>query len=257
LPFRLSDSRFPIPDSRALAHLRETWRVLGEEDPLWAILSSPDKRGGRWSVDEFFAAGENEIGAIDGYCAELGRPSARNVALDFGCGVGRLSRALSTRYAQVIGVDIASSMVARARELNADRANIRFVENGEADLRFVETGSVDLVYSAITLHHSPAALQRAYIGEFLRVLSPQGVAVFQIASGFSNDLAGWGYRLLPNRWLAPLRRKVHAIDVAAEMHVLDERDVDIIARHAQRGILRGVDVDSAGRGFRGRLLFVG
>jgi SAM-dependent methyltransferase len=242
---------------REIERLRETWRVLGEEDPLWAILSSPDKRGGRWSVDEFFAAGENEIGAIERYCAELDRPSARNVALDFGCGVGRLSRALSTRYRQVIGVDIASSMIARARELNADRAHMRFVENGEADLRFVGDSSVDLVYSTITLHHMPAPLQRAYIGEFMRVLSPEGIAVFQIASGFSNDLAGWGYRVLPNRWLAPLRRRVHAIDAAAEMHVLDERDVDIIARHAGRGVLRSVDVDSAGRGFRGRLLFVG
>ena len=72
-----------------------------------------------------------------------------------------------------------------------------------------------------------------------------------------NDLTGWGYRLLPNRWLAPLRRKVHAIDVAAEMHTLDERDVETIARHAGRGVLMGFNVDSAGRGFRGRLLFVG
>jgi len=243
--------------SRDIDKLRDTWRVLGEEDPLWAILSSPDKRGGRWLIDEFLAAGENEIAAIDGYCTVLGRPAARNVALDFGCGVGRLSRALATRYASVIGVDIASTMIARARELNADRANIRFVENAEADLRFVGDGTVDFVYSAITLHHIPAVLQRAYIAEFMRVLAPEGLAVFQIASGFSNDLHGWGYRLLPNRWLAPLRRKVHAIDVAAEMHTLDERDVETIARHAGRGVLMGFNVDSAGRGFRGRLLFVG
>ncbi len=50
---------------------------------------------------------------------------------------------------------------------------------------------------------------------------------------------------------------LHSIDVAAEMHTLDERDVEIIARHAGRGILLGLDVDSAGRGFRGRLLFAG
>ncbi len=243
--------------ARDIERLRETWRVLGEEDPLWAILSRPDKRGGRWDIDEFFAAGESEIGAIDGYCRELGRPRQHNVALDFGCGVGRLTRALSARYAQVVGVDIASSMIARARELNADRGNIRFVENAVGDLRFVVDASVDLVYSAITLHHMPADLQRAYIGEFMRVLSPGGIAAFQIASGFSGDVAGWAYRMMPNRWLAPLRRRVHAIDAAAEMHTLDERDVATIARHAQRGILLGLDVDSAGRGFRGRLLFVG
>src|ERR1700760_4754096 len=97
--------------SRDIDRLRDTWRTLGEEDPLWAILSSPDKRGGRWALDEFFAAGENEIGAIDGYCTAIDRPQQRRLALDFGCGVGRLSRALSTRYAQVIGIDIASTMI--------------------------------------------------------------------------------------------------------------------------------------------------
>src|ERR1700761_6015576 len=124
-----------------IERLRDTWCVLGEQDPLWAILSSPDKRGGRWDIDEFFAFGEQEIDAIQSQCAALGRPDAHAVALDFGCGVGRLSRALSKHYAQVIGVDIASSMIERARELNADRPNIRFVENGEADLRFVADGS--------------------------------------------------------------------------------------------------------------------
>jgi hypothetical protein len=63
--------------------------------------------------------------------------------------------------------------------------------------------------------------------------------------------------VLPNRWLAPLRRKVHAVDVAAEMHPLDERDVIAIAQRANRRVLLGIDVDGAGRGFRGRLLFVG
>lgn len=240
-----------------IERLRDTWRVLGEEDPLWAILSSPDKRGGRWNIDEFFRFGEQEIDAIEQQCAALGRPSAHAAALDFGCGVGRLSRALSKRYARVIGVDIASSMLARARELNVDRANICFVENAAADLRFVDDASVDLVYSAITLHHIPADMQRAYIGEFMRVLSPQGIAVFQIASGYSADLAGWAYRVLPNKWLAPVRRRVHAVDVAAEMHPLDERDVTAIAHRANRRILLAIDVDSAGRGFRGRLLFVG
>jgi hypothetical protein len=50
---------------------------------------------------------------------------------------------------------------------------------------------------------------------------------------------------------------VHAIDAAAEMHTLEESDVAGIAENAGRSVLLAVDVDSAGRGFRGRLLFVG
>lgn len=243
--------------SRDLEKLRATWRVLGEEDPLWAILSRPDKRGNRWNVDEFFESGEVEIAAIEQYCASLQRPEHRNVALDFGCGVGRLTRALSSRYANVIGVDISPSMIRRAKELHADLANVRFIENAKPDLSFVDSASVDFVYSVITLHHIPAMLQRTYIAEFMRILSPRGMAVFQIASGYSSDWTGLAYRTMPNWLLAPLRRRVHAIDAAAEMHTLDEDDVAGIAKSAGRCVLLAVDVESAGRGFRGRLLFVG
>jgi SAM-dependent methyltransferase len=243
--------------SRDLQRLRDTWRVLGEEDPLWAILSQPDKRGGRWDIDEFFQSGDAEIGAIDGYCAHLQRPGQRNVAVDFGCGVGRLTRALSTRYEKVTGIDISPSMIERARSLHADRPNITFIENAQPDLRFLDDGSVDFLYSVITLHHMPAALQRSYITEFFRILAPSGLAVFQIASAYSGDLAGLAYRFAPNRLLAPLRKRIHAIDAAAEMHTFDENDVVAIARARGREILLGENVDSAGRGFRGRLLFVG
>jgi ubiquinone/menaquinone biosynthesis C-methylase UbiE len=243
--------------SRDLERLRSTWRVLGDQDPLWAILSRPDKRGNRWNIDEFFKSGEVEIAGIENYCASLNRPEERNVALDFGCGVGRLTRALSTRYANVIGVDISSSMIDRAKELHADLPNVRFVENVQPDLRFLDDASVDFIYSVITLHHMPAALQRNYIAEFMRILSPRGLATFQIASGYDSDLRGMAYRIVPNWLLAPLRRRVHAIDAAAEMHTLEESGVADIAKNAGRSVLLAVNVDSAGRGFRGRLLFVG
>jgi SAM-dependent methyltransferase len=243
--------------SRDLDRLRETWRALGADDPLWAILSRPDKRGGRWDADEFFAAGEVEIAAIESLCTGLGLPREHRLALDFGCGVGRLTRALATRYAEVVGVDISSSMLAQARQLHANIANVRFVENAQTRLDFLADASVDLVYSVITLHHIPAALQRGYVREFLRVLAPGGLAVFQIASGYARGWRGLGYRLLPNRVLAPLRRRVHASRVAAELHVVAESDIAAIVAAAGRRILQGVDGDSAGAGFRSRLLFVG
>ncbi len=242
---------------RQLRRLRDTWDTLGRDDPLWAILSSPDKRGRQWDGDEFFAAGESEIAGIDACCKKLGRPLERAAAVDFGCGVGRLSRALASRYAQVVGVDISPVMLTQARELNAMHPNIRFVENARSDLRFLDGASVDLVYSAITLQHVPPALQAGYIAEFLRILKADGIAVIQIASGFSNGWHGLGYRLLPNRLLAPLRRWVHDSSAAAEIHVFDEKQVTEIAEAANRRILHVQDTGSAGRGFHGRLLFIG
>ncbi|MDR3389182.1 MAG: class I SAM-dependent methyltransferase [Rudaea sp.] len=240
-----------------IERLRATWNALGEDDPLWAILSQPDKRGGRWNPEEFFAAGETEIEGLAGWCEDLQLPCERRRALDFGCGIGRLTRALASRYDEVVGVDISASMLVRARRLQADLHNVRFVENAQSRLDFLADASIDLVYSVITLHHMPAPLQHAYLGEFLRVLAPGGLAVFQIASGYARDWRGLGYRLLPNRFLAPLRRLVHGSRVAAEMHVVAERDIAAIVVAARRRILRAIDVASAGTGFRGRMLFVG
>ena len=240
-----------------LERLRQVWNELGADDPLWAILSSPDKRGGRWDADEFFAKGESEIAHIEAHCAPLLRPRERRLAVDFGCGVGRLTRALATRYAQAIGVDISPSMLEQARALNAQISNVRFVENAAPRLEFLADGSVDFLYSVLTLHHIPAPLQRAYIGEFMRVLAPDGLAVFQIASGYSDDWRGWVYRLLPNRLLAPLRRRVHASNAAADLHPLAEHDVATIVVTAGRKVLQAFDIDSAGAGFRSRLFFVG
>jgi SAM-dependent methyltransferase len=243
--------------SKDLERLRATWHALGEDDPLWAILSQPHKRGRRWEADEFFAAGEAEIAALEHWCTHLGLPRQKRTALDFGCGIGRLTRALAARYAQVVGVDISPSMLTQARKLHEHLGNVQFVENAQPRLDFLRDASVDLVYSVITLHHIPAALQRGYVREFLRVLDPAGLAVFQIAVGYTRDWRGLGYRLLPNRVLAPLRRRVHASPAAAELHVLGERDVSELAAACGRRILHGIDVGSAGAGFRGRLLFIG
>jgi SAM-dependent methyltransferase len=240
----------------ALERLRATWGALGEDDPLWAILSDPRKRGGRWDVTEFFAAGEAEIAVLDVACEAFGLPQARRSALDFGCGVGRLSRALAARYANVVGVDISTSMVGHARRLNADRPNLRFVENAQSDLRFANDSSFDLVYSVITLQHMPAALQRAYIAEFLRVLAPDGLGVFQVACGHADDGTGLLHRFVPNALLNPLRRWRYGSRVAFEMHVVAEGDVREIVAKGGRRIIR-VDEDAcAGAGFVGRRFFI-
>lgn len=53
-------------------------------------------------------------------------------ALDFGCGVGRLTQALGARFDEVVGIDISSSKVKLAEELNTS-PNCKFVVNNVAD----------------------------------------------------------------------------------------------------------------------------
>ena len=98
-------------DQRRLRELTDNWQAFGEDDPLWAILSHADKRGNRWDLDEFLETGEAEITEVLAEATGLVPSLAFGRALDFGCGVGRLTQALARRFATVDGVDIAAAMV--------------------------------------------------------------------------------------------------------------------------------------------------
>lgn len=160
---------------------RRDWERLAAEDPLWAVLTDPARRGGRWTPEEFLATGEAEIAAVLAEAEPLGLPARRGAALDFGCGAGRLTRALSLRFERAVGVDISEGMVRVARELNADRPNCEFVVNDAPDLARFGSAAFDLVYSSIVLQHVPGRmLALGYVRELVRVLADGGLAVFQV-----------------------------------------------------------------------------
>jgi len=115
--------------------------------------------------------------------AELGWDGPSECALDFGCGVGRLIRALSGRFNECIGVDISERMLEHARRLNADRPSCRFLVNRRSDLRPFADDTFDLVLFFVVLQHvsSPEAALR-YVTEFVRVTRPGGLVAFQLPS---------------------------------------------------------------------------
>jgi SAM-dependent methyltransferase len=166
-----------------LSRHKQEWEELASVDPLWAILTSSDRLGGGWELAEFFETGEAEISEMLKVADDLGEPVRRVRALDFGCGVGRLSRPLAERFRECVGLDISEGMLTLARELNEDRPNCRFLVNTAPDLEQLETDSFDLVYSSLVLQHMPSAeMVEAYVSEFLRILRPGGLAVFQALS---------------------------------------------------------------------------
>lgn len=166
-------------------HLQETWDTLGAEDPLWAVLSAPGTRGNRWDPEKFFATGQAEISSLLDDLAARGVRMQLGRALDFGCGVGRLTQALAERFDRVDGVDIAPSMVAAARQFNRHGDRCAYHVNDSADLSLFKDGVFDLIYSRITLQHIPPVFTKRYVVEFARVLRGGGVAVVHIPAGMA------------------------------------------------------------------------
>jgi SAM-dependent methyltransferase len=182
---------------------RHDWERLAEVDPLWAVLTQPDKRGKRWDREEFLATGEAEVAEVLA-AAERWLPNVRRRALDFGCGAGRLTRALAARFDTAVGVDISEAMVETARALNADVTGCEFRVNTSADLAQFADGEFGFVYSSLVLQHLPTVeLVNAYVGEFLRVVAPEGLVVFGLPASI-----GWPYRLGVARRLYGVLRRV-------------------------------------------------
>jgi ubiquinone/menaquinone biosynthesis C-methylase UbiE len=163
----------------SLRRLARNWNALAEDDPMWSILTWEDKRGNRWGAEEFFATGRDEIGDVLRRAREHQPDLGRGRALDFGCGVGRLSLALVPEFDEVHGVDVAENMIEAARRFDHEGA-VRYVANETADLALFPDEHFDFIYSSITLQHMSPELMRGYLAEFARVLRSGGVLVFQL-----------------------------------------------------------------------------
>ena len=160
---------------------RRDWEALGEIDPLYAILSAPDAKHGEWDVDAFLATGQADAARIMSACEALGLPVHRRASFELGCGVGRITRALSPSFERSVGVDISAAMIERALEMDSGQPGCEWAVNDTADLRAFADGEFDLVVSFIVLQHVPDRMAiSSYLREMARILAPGGALVVQM-----------------------------------------------------------------------------
>jgi SAM-dependent methyltransferase len=118
-------------------------------------------------------------------------------ALDFGCGTGRSTRFLRSLGFITTGVDIASEMVAKARELDA-HGDYRLLREGD----FTPLGGerFDLVLSMFTFDNIPGRETKLRIFRALRgLLKPSGKLVSVVSSPeiYVNEWASFSTKDFP------------------------------------------------------------
>jgi SAM-dependent methyltransferase len=202
---------------------------LARLDPLWAICSRDDARNGQWDLDAFFVSGADEVAAVLSY--PEARPVRFAAALDFGCGAGRIARALSARFEVCYGIDSSAEMIRLASEFNRDRPNCVFEHKSDALLAQVCSNSIDFVYSSFVLQHLASEREVFdYVREFVRVARRGGTIVFQLPESLPLR-----YRLQPRRRLFRTLCKLGVSEKwlyhRARLHPISMIGVD--ARHVQ------------------------
>lgn len=160
-------------------------------------------------------------------------------ALDFGCGVGRLSQPLADNFDEVYGIDISPSMIELARKYNRHGERCRYVLNSSTDLSAFPDRHFNFIYSSITLQHMKPRLAKQYMVEFVRLLAPGGVLVFQLPVAMKKGTVSTLGRLVHKAYYGIYWRLFRADSPVIEMHGMEKEEV---ARLLEKAGARMLDV---------------
>ena len=169
----------------------QTWEFYGRNEPYFAVLTSPEFKRSQLNDQaraRFFESGERYVDLVLQHVRETLDPSFRPTrALDFGCGVGRLSLPIARLCEAVVGIDVSDSMIERARSNAAEFGitNATFVK-GDDQLSAL-TGTFDFLNSLIVFQHIPPVRGEAILRAMLRLLRDGGVGALQFSYAFESS----------------------------------------------------------------------
>lgn len=159
--------------------LKNNWEGFAQSDPMWSILTNPDYKNNQWDKKLFYNSGEFQVAEWLKNFPELQELNG-DKALDFGCGMGRLTQALSNHFNEVVGVDVSKTMINLANENNQFPGKCSYELNEQSNLKNLKSNSFDFIISYITLQHIPKKYILKYIDEFIRIIKPGGVILFSL-----------------------------------------------------------------------------
>jgi SAM-dependent methyltransferase len=216
----------------------ERWEKFAHDDPYTYILTSLK----RPEAGEFWQSGERTIQSE--ILPLLQACDLRLfVALELGCGIGRLAVPLARSFRHVFGADISPRMVERATSYARDNTieNVSFVAiSGPEELlqRLGDhAGNCDLIYSLLVFQHIPDfSMIQGYLHVIRVLLHERGLAYLQ----FDTRPKTAAYRLktrlpdfaLPRFWrrgIRRIRRSTEEIESA-----LKRANLEVVAEFSRR-----------------------
>jgi len=160
------------------------WIKIAEANPFWGVLSQDIYQNDQMDhekIKEFMRSGEIFIGNLFSLIKKHLNPEfVPKRALDFGCGVGRLSIPIARRVHEVVAVDIAPAMLELCQKLASENnlKNIRLCQSDD-NLDGV-IGNFDLVNTYIVLQHIQPSRGYGFIETMIDKLNIGGVGSIQI-----------------------------------------------------------------------------
>ncbi|WP_203074100.1 class I SAM-dependent methyltransferase [Falsiroseomonas ponticola] len=179
------------------AQARRIWTRLGQERPFFSILPerrfSPDFAAR--NAEAFQKTGRDEIEVLKRRLTALEiDPADHPEAVEYGCGVGRVTVPLSVLFRKVTGFDISQPHIDLAQQAvrGAGRKGVSL--SVVKDIRALDVPQHDFFYTRMVLHRNPPPLQAQILRRCLGRMRVGGIAVFQLLThleGYTYDTAAW------------------------------------------------------------------
>ena len=183
------------------------WERHGATDPYHSVLTSA--RFDTADMDEdsraaFFESGRRYIDHVIEVVHDRFDPDFRpKRALDFGCGVGRLTTAIARWADDVVGVDISPSMLAEARA-NCERLGITNATFHRSDDRLSALSPpFDFLNSSIVFQHIPPKRGEAVLRRMVELLTEDGIGALQFTYAFESATPPLRRALTRAYWSVP------------------------------------------------------
>lgn len=219
------------------AEIKKAWTHLGKSTPHFSVLTNASflPENLERNIEEFWASGAQELDSVMPVLERHGYgPTDGKVAVEYGCGVGRVTSALAKHFSEVHGYDISPEHLelARQRAQSIGAANAAFHECSVETLGRVE--KCDFYYSRIVFQHNPPPIIHLLVQNALKALNPGGIAIFQV------PVYSPGYQFGIDQWLS----EDHALDM--QMHCLPQRHIFRLIQDEGCLLLELREDDSAG-----------
>lgn len=163
--------------------IAKSWKQFGESEPHWSVLTGEEFKQENLAANiaAFYQSGVGSVRVMLNMLRRAGLPVKFGKVLDFGCGVGRLTLALTEYADSVTGIDISPPHLKlareRAKEVGIDNAEFESISTVDDLDKFK---GYDLVLSLIVLQHNPPPVMAAIYRKLLDALNIGGVAIVQM-----------------------------------------------------------------------------
>lgn len=191
-----TDRARPGTEPPAATSTDTEWEKWAQRDPYFGVLTDPMFRSDRLTADSksrFFESGVGQVNYVLQMCrSTIDTTFQPQRILDFGCGVGRLVIPFARLAQEVVGMDVAPSMLAESR-VNCDEnglTNVSLVLSD--DMLSRAEGQFDLVHTCIVLQHIEVARGREIFARLVDKVRPGGCGAIHVTFGWDAHADSFG-----------------------------------------------------------------